>query len=112
MIPEDELMLSRERRSGFRPAWALAAGFAFCSPAVVAHELLLHYDLPIPFDLYLVACAGVLVVTFALFGWFMRMPANGTGSAPPGVAEREPVGRLPGWALKFLRGTALALLAL
>ena len=110
MISNDEIVLSRERRSGFRPAWALATALAFFSPAAVAHELLLHYDLPIPFDLYLYACAGVLVVTFALFGWFMRMPATVTGSALRAVAEREPVGRLPGWALKLVRGAALALL--
>jgi hypothetical protein len=111
MMPVDELVLSRERRSGVRPARVLAAVFAFFSPAALAHELLLRYDLPIPFALYLVACAGVLVVTFALFGWFMRMPAKATASAPQGAARREPVGRLPGWALTLLRGTAVALLA-
>jgi hypothetical protein len=110
MVPDHEFVLSRERRSGSGLARVLTVASAFCSPPAIAHELLLRYDLPIPFDLYLVGCAGVLVVTFALFGWFMRVPA--IGSARSGVAKREPVDHLPGWGLPLLRGTALVLLAL
>jgi hypothetical protein len=107
MIASDEILLARERRARSALAWLLAGSVTFCSPPALAHELLLHYGLPIPFDLYLVACAGVLVVTFALFGWFMRLPTTGTGSAEPAP---ESASRLAGWIVKFLRGAAVAVL--
>ena len=53
------------------------AGLALTSPPVAAHDLILRYDLPIPFDLYLYASAAVLVGTFALIAWFMRQPLRG-----------------------------------
>ena len=41
-------------------------------PCADGHELMLRYQLPVPFALYLYACAATLIVTFALLGWFMK----------------------------------------
>ena len=93
-----------------RIAIGVVAGLALTSPPVAAHDLILRYDLPIPFDLYLYASAAVLVGTFALIAWFMRQPLRG-GTAT-GVELGTPVGHLPRGFLLLLRGVALGLLLL
>ena len=91
-----------------------AAGgvIALNSKSVEAHEFLLRYNLPVPFELYLYACAATLVITFVLFGWFMSMPASRPVSSKVTVAAAEPIGRLSGWVVGLLRAAALGCLGL
>jgi hypothetical protein len=92
-----------------RSSAAVACGFA-ATPAA-AHELILRYDLPIPFDLYLIACSVALVVTFVLSGLFMRMPGGAAATAARlGVAREDTP--LPHAALLALRIGGLACFAL
>jgi hypothetical protein len=83
------------------------AAIALHSRSVAAHDLILRYDLPIPFDLYLYACAAVLVATFALFAWFMRMPGGGPAARVPHTEARKAIAYLPRWTLRLLRVVAL-----
>jgi hypothetical protein len=84
---------------------------ALVSQSVAAHELLMKYNLPVPFDLYLYACAATLVITFILLGWFMR-GAGGPQSAAARVGVVRPIGHLPSWGVVLLRVGALACLGL
>ncbi len=65
-------------------ATALVA--AIVSTSAEAHDFLLRYRLPVPFNLYLYACGATLIVTFFLFGWFMRAP-GGVATAAPGASD-------------------------
>ena len=93
-----------------RAAIGIVAGLGLTSWPVAAHDLILRYDLPIPFDLYLYASAAVLVGTFALIAWFMRGTASTARQTGPEFAL--PVGHLPRGFLLPLRGVAFALLLL
>jgi hypothetical protein len=91
---------------------ALGAIACIVSPDTGAHELLLRYELPVPFNLYLYACATTLAITFALLGWFMRRPA--AISLPPARAARNPrpTARLSSPWIELLRAGAFAWLGL
>lgn len=89
------------------PAAGVAA--ALVALRVDAHDFVLRYDLPIPFDLYLVACSAALILTFVLLGLFMRMPAS-TSASPLGVTGRTR--RLPRWIVHCLRLGAVGCLLL
>src|SRR6202047_5298246 len=97
----------RELRRKLQCAMLAAAVIALHSRSVAAHDLLLRYDLPIPFALYLYACAATLVATFALFAWFMRMPRGGPAARAPDTEARKAIARLPRWMLRLLRAVAL-----
>jgi hypothetical protein len=97
------------RRKPFASA-VVVAGIVINSQSAVAHDYQMRYDLPIPFDLYLYACAVALAVTFILFGWFMRTPA--AVSRTPEVSRPQPIGRLSGCVLAVLRAGALVCLVL
>jgi hypothetical protein len=97
----------REFRQKLQCAMLAAAVIALHSRSVAAHDLILRYDLPIPFGLYLYACAAVLVATFALFAWFMRMPRGGPAARVPDAGARKAIARLPRWTLRLLRAVAL-----
>jgi hypothetical protein len=81
-----------------------------------AHELLMRYNLPVPFRLYLYTCAATLLITFLLFGWFMRAPAGGTpagsGASAPAASDARLLGLVPRWLLYLLRFGTLACLCL
>src|ERR1700681_4821070 len=98
----------RELRQKLQCAMLAAAVIALHSRSVAAHDLILRYDLPIPFDLYLYACAAVLVATFALFAWFMRMPGGGPAVHVPETEARKAIAGLPRWTLRLLRAVALS----
>jgi hypothetical protein len=71
----------------------------------------MRYNLPVPFQLYLYACAAALLITFALMGWFMRAPA----AAPVRIgrmARTHPIGRLPSWLIVLLQVGALLCLGM
>jgi hypothetical protein len=107
---------------------ACAAVMLVAAP-VYGHELLLKYQLPVPFSTYLYASTATLVVTFVLLGWFMRASrksfagpawvADATGkriatvlvsdTAP--VGER-PIGRVTGTTLTLLRTAAVVMLGI
>ena len=92
----------------FRLVFCLS--FLLISSSAGAHELLMRYNLPVPFRLYLYTCAATLLVTFLLFGWFMRAPAEANASAASSSA-RSP-GLVPRWVVHLLRFGALASLCL
>jgi hypothetical protein len=77
-----------------------------------AHELLLRYDLPVPFRLYLYTCAATLLVTFLLFGWFMRAPAGVAAAPAASASDARLLGLVPRWLVYLLRFGALASLCL
>lgn len=77
-----------------------------------SHELLMRYNLPVPFRLYLYTCAATLLVTFVLFGWFMRAPAGGVDAPAANASNARLLGLVPRWVLHLLRFGALASLCL
>ena len=87
---------------------AIAMAIAMASLPVGAHELILRYELPIPFRLYAFACAATLAVTFVVFGWFMRTP-TGESRQPTSQGDHAVGSISPGW-LRLLRALALACL--
>jgi hypothetical protein len=76
-----------------------------------AHELLMRYNLPVPFRLYLYACAATLLVTFLLFCWFMRASRAVLTDAVRARARR-PWHHLPRWLTVAIRGAAVGCLLL
>jgi hypothetical protein len=98
--------LSRIRK--LLPGFGLAL---LCGP-VQAHELLMKYNLPVPFRLYLYACAATLLVTFLLLGWFMRAPAGALHATDLGIHRERSLGRVPAWLVWLLRIGALACLVI
>jgi hypothetical protein len=71
----------------------------------------MRYNLPVPFELYLYACAAALLITFALMGWFMRAPA-GAPVRIGAMARAHPIGRLPSWLIVLLQVGALLCLGM
>src|SRR5216683_418220 len=88
---------------------ALLAGLGLLLPgAAQAHSFVEPYTLPVPFWLYLYACAATLVVTFAAIGYFASAPT--ARRAPRGVDLHAPgrVGAVAArWALRLLRAGAM-----
>jgi hypothetical protein len=82
------------------------------SSSAGAHELLMRYNLPVPFRLYLYTCAATLLITFLLFGWFMRAPAGGVNASAPTASSARLLGLVPRWVVHLLRFGALASLCL
>jgi len=72
----------------------------------------MKYNLPVPFGLYLYACAATLLVTFLLLGWFMRAPAGALHATDLGLHRERPLGHVPAWLVWLLRIGALACLLL
>jgi hypothetical protein len=93
---------------------ALLAGLVLLRPgAVHAHSFVEPYTLPVPFWLYLYACAATLVLTFAAIGYFARAPV--ARRAPRGLVlhARGCTGALiTRWALGLLRAGAVGCLLL
>src|SRR6266849_3441298 len=93
---------------------ALLAGLGLLLPgAAQAHSFVEPYTLPVPFWLYLYACAATLVVTFAAIGYFASAPT--ARRAPRGVDLHAPgrVGAVAArWALRLLRAGAMGCLLL
>jgi hypothetical protein len=87
-------------------------GLALFGAPLQAHELLMKYNLPVPFGLYLYACAATLLVTFLLLGWFMRAPAGSLHAADSHIQKERSLGSVPAWLVWLLRIGALACLAL
>jgi hypothetical protein len=94
------------------PRLLTCLGLLLISGSAGAHELLMRYNLPVPFRLYLYTCAATLLVTFLLFGWFMRAPAGGANAAGGATRHIRPLGVVPSWAVYLLRFGALACLCL
>jgi hypothetical protein len=63
----------------YRPARVLMLGISGCllSEAAYAHYMTEPYVLPVPFWLYVYACAATLVVTFAILGYFFGASTAG-----------------------------------
>jgi hypothetical protein len=74
-----------------------------------AHDLILRYDLPIPFDLYVYGAAAAVVATFVLFAWFMRAPAASRADA---ARSPDRVIQLPQGLVTAMRALAIAALLL
>jgi hypothetical protein len=87
-------------------------GLLLIGGSVEAHELLMRYNLPVPFRLYLYTCACTLLVTFLLFGWFMRAPADDADATVSAGADVRLPRLVPSWAVSLLRIGALACLSL
>jgi hypothetical protein len=84
----------------------------FAPSTAFAHSFSTPYILPIPFWIYLYGCAGTLVVTFAVLGFFASEPvaAGGAQAASRLVADRSSP-RLSPWFVSLLRvGAVLSLL--
>ncbi len=88
-----------------RRASIAAAVFACTGGAAAAHTMVTPYDLPIPFSVYVFACAATLLLTFAVLGMV---------AADPGASGRVVGGPIElGAALPAIgRVAAVALLAL
>jgi len=104
----------RRNRIPAAVAVPLVAGVILLSPgAAHAHSFVEPYTLPVPFWLYLYACAATLVITFAAIGYFAGAPA--ARRAPRRLALHAP-GRAGGmavrWALGLLRAGAVGCLLL
>ena len=92
-----------------------AAGLfaAFLAGAAQAHTLVVPYTLPVPFWLYLYACAATLVLSFVAVGYF-----SGLSPATSGYRTREllpPVGTAQAvwtWVVRAMRAGALVCLLL
>ena len=88
---------------------AVAGALALLAIAAEAHAFVQPYTLPVPFWLYLYACAVTVVLTFAVVGYFVSVPAVATAD------RRSASGRtatLPGWALGGLRALTVGCLLL
>jgi hypothetical protein len=89
---------------------ALGLAVTTASTTAYAHSFVEPYVLPVPFWLYVYACAATLIVTFAILGYFVRASA---GFRPSRVWS-IPSGKWPAiggrYALWLLRGAALACL--
>ena len=83
------------------------------APAMSAHMFLQPYILPVPFWMYLYGCAATLVLSFALVGYFSRLPAttpkHRTWDLLP-ATDRAQTAWL--WVLRVLRAGALVCLLL
>ena len=94
------------------PAMAgLGLGSLLAPGDAAAHTYIQPYTLPVPFSLYLYACAGTLVLTFAALGIFVGAPGRASMRGA-GIAVRPAAGVLARPAVWLLRGAAAALLAL
>jgi len=96
----------------WRPT-AVAGAPALLANAAVAHAFVQPYTLPVPFWLYLYACAATVVLTFAVVSYFVSVPAAAT--ADWRIPARSSGGRattVPGWALGGLRTLAVGCLLL
>lgn len=92
---------------------AVAGALALLAIAAEAHGFVLPYTLPVPFWLYLYACAATVVVTFAAVSYFVSIPAVATADRP--IAARSAgaeAATLPGWILRGLRALAVGCLLL
>jgi len=92
---------------------AVAGALALLATATEAHAFVQPYTLPVPFWLYLFACAATVVLTFAVVGYFVSVPA--VAAAAPRIPPRSGSGRratLPAWALRGLRALAVGCLLL
>lgn len=99
--------------TGRRVRWALTLALILLPSTAYAHVFLQPYNLPVPFWIYLYACAATLIVSFAIVGALM------------GAADIGPAGRgrdiLPEdrrsqaawqWVVRLLRACAVGTLLL
>src|SRR5258708_7085953 len=93
---------------------ALLAGLVLLLPGVVqAHSFVEPYTLPVPFWLYLYACAATLVLTFAAIGYFARAPVARRAPRALALHARGRTAALTTrWALGLLRVGAVGCLLL
>lgn len=84
---------------------------ALAAAPVHGHELLLRYQLPVPFALYLYASGATLVATFVLLGWFMKASRGDALVVSTEAPAARRVGRISGRSLSLLRAAAVAVLA-
>lgn len=92
---------------------AVAGALAVLATATEAHAFVQPYTLPVPFWLYLFACAATVVLTFAVVSYFFSVPA--VAAVAPRIPTRASSGwnaTLPRWALRGLRALAVGCLLL
>ena len=92
---------------------AVAGALAVLATATEAHAFVQPYTLPVPFWLYLFACAATVVLTFAVVSYFFSVPA--VAAVAPRIPARANSGwnaTLPRWALRGLRALAVGCLLL
>lgn len=92
----------------------LPAVFAFLTPAPAgAHAFIEPYVLPVPIWMYLYGCAAVLVVSFAVIGYFMSVPDVTSNAWTFDLEAVNPRGHLVGrWVLRILRAGSVGCLLL
>lgn len=91
-------------------AAGLALGSLLAPARAAAHTYIQPYTLPVPFSLYLYACAATLVLTFAALGYFIGVPVRPMRIS---LAAERVVARVTGRAaIWLLRAAAVGLLAL
>ena len=77
-----------------------------------AHTFATPYVLPVPFWMYLYACVATLVVTFAVLGYFVGVPAAGPTFRVREVGATGLMGAVGRWGLRLLRAGAVGCLLL
>lgn len=96
-----------------RMGCALAALVVSLPSAAAAHVFIQPYVLPVPFWMYLYACAATLVVSFAIVGYFVgapdTLPAYRTWDMLPEGSTWQAAWR---WIVRAMRVCAVACLAL
>jgi hypothetical protein len=81
--------------------------------AASAHVFVQPYTLPVPFWMYLYACAAALIVSFAVVGYFVGAPATRpTYRTRDVLSERSTWQAAWSWGLRLLKAGAVASLLL
>src|SRR3954462_10927300 len=104
--------MSRRSAAAFSAAVAAVVLSATQAPTVHAHSFTEPYLLPVPFWLYVYACAATLVLTFAVLGYFLGSAHNVRMRRVMPLAFGPPLEAVGRTLLAIGRVAALACLAI